>query len=579
MKIFNSKRIRVFLVLMAVGCGVVWSFTNLSYDGEYQIAMAYRLLQGDRMLLEMWEPHQTSAFLPAALMWVYRSIFHTTAGIAVYLQMYGILIRGGLAFFLYRVLRDDIEEPVAFGIGLLYFMLSPKDYAIPDFSNQQLWYSTLLFCCLWVYLKNGKRFFLALSAVWLCLEVLAYPSCLIVYFGVIGILLCYSQHRLRDVMMITGICAGAGIAFCCMVFLPEPTVAAQCITGMLALEPTHTGSAASKLLSYLEGGWELLSVVLVLGVTGLAISRFLLIFPVRNNGKNREMNRNLNGNPQCRYGLWLLCCAVLMLAGFLFNILSADHRNAYSAIFLFLAGLGLWHQKELKGGERRAYLCGSVIGGLGFLATLILTDLSVRDSVVYGLLAIAFSLISLEKKMKSISCMPIQKGLYVCGICFLMLLGLRCIYIRTPLTGRGQICSILSDLSIVRSGPALGLITDEEGSCRQRDSYPEWKEWIRPGDKVWIVGSVVDTLGYLYEDVEVAAPSTMSTAYYCSAVEDYWRLNPDKYPDVIVAEGYLGELVQELASNQWLMTWIEEDFQPESIIEGKYWVYYFRKAR
>ena len=40
-------------------------------------SMAYRLVQGDRMFLEMWEPHQTSAFFSAAFLWLYMQLFHT----------------------------------------------------------------------------------------------------------------------------------------------------------------------------------------------------------------------------------------------------------------------------------------------------------------------------------------------------------------------------------------------------------------------------------------------------------------------------------------------------------------------
>ncbi|MCM1541408.1 MAG: hypothetical protein NC121_09105 [Blautia sp.] len=123
----------------------------------------------------------------------------------------------------------------------------------------------------------------------------------------------------------------------------------------------------------------------------------------------------------------------------------------------------------------------------------------------------------------------------------------------------------------------MGLISDEEGVCIQRDSYPEWQEFIPSGSRVWIVGRIVDTLGYLYKDVEVAGPSTMSTPSYNEAVLEYWRLNPDKYPDVVVAEAYLGELSFELVTDQWLSSWLENEYQPEYVIEGKYWNYYFRR--
>lgn len=69
----------------------------------------------------------------------------------------------------------------------------------------------------------------------------------------------------------------------------------------------------------------------------------------------------------------------------------------------------------------------------------------------------------------------------------------------------------------------------------------------------------------------------MSTPSYNEAVLEYWRLNPDKYPDVIVAEGYLGEISYELSDNQWLLSFIEEEFQPEYVVYGTYWNYYFRE--
>ena len=170
------------------------------------------------------------------------------------------------------------------------------------------------------------------------------------------------------------------------------------------------------------------------------------------------------------------------------------------------------------------------------------------------------------------------KQFYCCFLCFMALFAFRCVYIRIPLSGRGQICSILSDMALVRSGPALGLISQEGGVCLQRDSYPEWKEIVPPGSKVWIVGGVMDVLGYLYEDVEVAGPSTMTTPAYNDSVLEYWRLNPDKYPDVIIDESYLEQPSYELLEKQWFWNWLETEFQPEYVIDGKYWKYYFKSA-
>lgn len=569
----NSKRHRWIWTGLAAACGLIWSFTNWGYDCGYQLAMSYRFLQGDRMFLEMWEPHQMSVFLPAALMWVYMSLFHTTTGIVVYLQICGILIRALLAFCLYKMLRNDLDEPLVYGMSLLYFMLSPKDYAMPDFSNQQLWYITLLFCSLLIYFKKRKLRYLLGGAFALCLAVMSYPSCAILLFGVIFLLFLYSPQSGRDTLIFTGICAGLGAAFC-IAALPEPDVLRTCLRGMTALEPTHTVSVISKLSGYLKNIVQVSLSILTIGILGWGMSLPIrLILGKKGIPVHREQD-------SCRHWIWLLCCAVVMLAAFLLNILSAENRGAYGVIFLSLIGFGLCKSSILQGRKRQIYICGSVLGGLEFLATLILTDdLTLTDSAVYGLLAILPAFIPIAEQMKKNSPVSVQKGLYRCAMCFILLLTLRCVYIRTPLTGYAQICSIFSDLSIVRTGPASGLISDEDGVCIQRDTYPEWQELIRPEDKVWIIGSPLDNMQYLYNNARVAGPSTMSTPSYNSAILDYWRLNPDKYPDVIAAAGYLGELAGELRMNAWLMDWLENEYQPAYTVEGIYWIYYFKEER
>lgn len=265
----KNKYTRLFFTCMAVCCGLIWTFTNLGYDGEYQLAMCRRLLQGDKLFLEMWEPHQTSSFLPAFLMWIYISLLGTTTGIVVYLQACGILIRGGISLLLYRTLGRDLTENAAFGIALLFFMISPKDYALPEFSNLQLWFSTLLFCCLWTYLKTGRKYLLAVSALWLSLLVLAYPSCAIVLFGVILLLALYSPYKKRDILLVSGICAILGTAaggyFLCTV---GPENLKACLSGMLALEPTHTEGFFARLSVY---GSDLLIQGFLLAAAGVVV--------------------------------------------------------------------------------------------------------------------------------------------------------------------------------------------------------------------------------------------------------------------------------------------------------------------
>ena len=36
----KNRYIHIFFTLTAVFCGLIWAFTNLGYDGEYQVAMS-----------------------------------------------------------------------------------------------------------------------------------------------------------------------------------------------------------------------------------------------------------------------------------------------------------------------------------------------------------------------------------------------------------------------------------------------------------------------------------------------------------------------------------------------------------
>ena len=60
-----SKKVYLSYFILIVAACISFVFTNVSYDAEYQLAMAYRMIKGDEMITQMWEPHQTSAFLCA----------------------------------------------------------------------------------------------------------------------------------------------------------------------------------------------------------------------------------------------------------------------------------------------------------------------------------------------------------------------------------------------------------------------------------------------------------------------------------------------------------------------------------
>jgi hypothetical protein len=236
--------------------------------------------------------------------------------------------------------------------------------------------------------------------------------------------------------------------------------------------------------------------------------------------------------------------------------------------------------KNLVGAERRTYTTAFLIAIGNLVATLILSNHDFIQDAPYAMLIYCVSALPLYKLYLSIKDdLHLQKAFKICVYAFLFLLAVRCVYIHVPITGRGQISAITEDYAFIRSGPAIGIYTNQEGAAMQRDSMEEWETYINDGDKIWILGDPVDTLGYLYKNVEVAAPTVMSTPSYNETLLYYWELNPDKYPDVIILSSGFGELSWDLLKNNWLMDWIEDEYKPAMVVDGNYWRYYYREER
>ncbi len=84
-------------------------FFDYTMDEEYQLMMGYRILRGDHLFREMWEPHQTSAFLCTGLMWLYRTLTGTYTGILLFLRLCTTLIQIALSLYLYRILSKLLD--------------------------------------------------------------------------------------------------------------------------------------------------------------------------------------------------------------------------------------------------------------------------------------------------------------------------------------------------------------------------------------------------------------------------------------------------------------------------------------
>lgn len=568
MKNRAEKRIYLFYFVMIAGAMIALVFTNISYDAEYQLAMAYRFVKGDKMITQMWEPHQTSAFLCAILMKIYIMITGTTTGIVLYTQIMGLLIRGAIALWFVKVVREWTGEKPALMIGVIYLLISPKELLTPEFGNMQIWFSTAMYLCLLQYLKKSNVTYLLGSAVSLCLGVFAYPSAVLCYFSAFFALWVYSKKRKRDICLFTAVCVLIGGAF--VLYLLDTIgldTIMQCLDCALGLEPTHTVSMWDKLIAHILNIGKAAGILAVAGAIGFLAERLLWLL-----GKKREGEKegfSLNN--------WLVASWFVLLLFLLVNILSVKNRGGYAIPFLFILALGFMKRNLLSYTEKRMYYMAMAVSLMNLLATLVLSDNAFIQAITYMLIWICVSAVPLYRWYEQMEKKSLRRAVAGGFHIWLVLILFRIMFIHIPIYGRGQICSLLDDLGLIRSGPAIGIITDEQGAAMQRDSMAEWEQFVKPGDTIWILGEPVDTLGYLYEDVEVGAPTVMSTPTYNEKLLYYWELNPEKYPDVVILASGFGNLSWELSQNTWLMEWLEKEYCADKVTDGAYWRYYERR--
>ena len=82
------------------------------------------------------------------------------------------------------------------------------------------------------------------------------------------------------------------------------------------------------------------------------------------------------------------------------------------------------------------------------------------------------------------------------------------------------------------------------------------------------------TTPYMFSEAEVCHYSIVDPTAYDERLVEYWKLYPEKAPDVIVVDCWYGNLMEP--KDNYIMTYIENEFGYTNTIDGKY-VRFYRK--
>lgn len=218
----QTRKNRILPLVLMLLCAAVMlrsAFVGLEIDEEYALSLGYRLVSGDRLFYNMWEPHQLSSLPAAALLAVFIGITGGTTGVLVFFRLVVLACKAGMSYVFYREFRRDLGKPAALLAALVLFAFVPKWFLGPDYTGQQFHWTLAAFLCLHHYITRGcKQLWLVpLGAVCACFGYLAFPQSAaafaVLWVGVFILGKRYGEARHRGAWVLLGSCAVCGVVF------------------------------------------------------------------------------------------------------------------------------------------------------------------------------------------------------------------------------------------------------------------------------------------------------------------------------------------------------------------------------
>ncbi|MBR1692771.1 MAG: hypothetical protein IJ711_08365 [Lachnospiraceae bacterium] len=219
-KPYNWIGIVLLFVVSAFG---IWKtvFLSADIDESYAVTLGIRLAHGDRLFKDMWEVHQTSAVLYAPAIFLYEKLTGGVEGLLIFLRLLGTAVSLTLSVYGYLVMRRWVNPSFACFLSALYFNFTPKQIQSPEFTQLLYWGIFLLGLALLEHARTARKCFAIVTAVSLCVCVLAYPYA--VWLFPVCLLILWQPYREGGTTkwrefgvcaaLFTLVCAGLGALF------------------------------------------------------------------------------------------------------------------------------------------------------------------------------------------------------------------------------------------------------------------------------------------------------------------------------------------------------------------------------
>lgn len=595
----QSKRITaegaflLALLFLALLAGLKTVFVGIQKDEEYAYSMAYRLICSDRLLLQVWDPHQTSAFLLSGLEWLFIKITGGTTYIVLFCRLATLALHIGISVYLFDTFKRITTKYSAALCAVLFYIIVPKEFMTAEFSLMMSWFMALFVISLLratIFTKEGKNgraiADILLCGVWICGLVLSYPSCILVApVALIGIFVFRKKLPKFSVLyfLLPIILIGGGYIAYLLSYMTSSVIMER-VRDVLDACGSHEFNMPGKALY--NGKHFLLMIGLSAGTFALSWLGSLIVLKARGTKKLPGFANTIL--------ISAILGAIARIVIIFLPYFDTHVTNSYDYFFFFLILFGgivvlICSRKNLNENEKIMSF-GLIFSFVGYVAVLLLTNLTVFTSIRYVTPAFAICLYFLLRRgvesaeaaekeaLHNVPGEPKKAGTnktaFPALILVLLLSFTNLVYY---MSNNGYIWNISKIGTIVKSGAGKGILTEYMVGYIENKVNEDWAELIHDGDVVLIWDE--SSLYYLNKDVKVGSYTTISTpTYTVESIKKFWKNNPDSFPNVIAVSCWFGEIHIEGDYSEFY-NWIENEYGADEVIDRDYYRYFIRKSR
>lgn len=560
-KIIWSSACALFAVFTIIGL-IKGLFVGLDVDESSSVAMAYRLVTGDKLILDMWEPNQFSAFLPALFLYPFYKLTGSGDYSVLYLRFVGLFLHFlvGIPLFLSSKKKIGVKPAILLFIVHLNFL--SRWITSPEFTLMHYWCRVLIFIILLECEEKNNFILYFMAGILFAVSVLCCPSVVLIFPVYVIALVLRKKHSGILPFALGTVCLNAFIAVKILLNVPLSKLPFYISYIHKDFSDTSWG-LANKAGVYLDQIKRWGIEMLIAFVCALIVmSTYVAIKNV--------VDKSKMSTPSCiTIGLFTIAgfLSIKTLSGYIF-----DNQNQFYLTVRYIAyliGVLFIVFKEYKKNEP-FFLYGIIPAIASFPAVLLIAD-SDPDT----LLSILFPSLIAGAYSAGIKYIKEQKYLFersVVAVSFTLFLA--CIFVCRIAFIRVNGCppvTITAKLDKVENGAAAGIYVLKDQADAWNDSYDVIKSIVDSDENVLYIGQ--EQLFYVTFSDKVNVPSVQSTTVFNEMYSKYYEVHPAKRPHTVVIDAsFTADSVYYYSDeNEYIYKWMKDNKMTNKIADTGYY--------